>query len=910
MRCEIRKRQRFSYRAINKNWHCEEPKMIPPDIIDDDYGNRQRLNGRDEEKQLSGDDPSTAPTKNAVATATSGRGHEPDETQRGAEALSARVEEEHDHQVDGAASPEDNSPIFTSSRQKQMGEGESSSPAHQDGKREEPAKPIGNNDDGGDENGAVSETDEDEKFDFPTDWGYVIPDPPAINGMDPEFVFSCPSSHPLQNTRVVQADVKRTRAAIPAVVRQHARLETLITNYCQATDTFYRQGLNEILAPFLLLEPENDLKVLIKFHGFFSRFCAPFFAEGFTQMENVLATFDSLILYHFPDLHQELAINDLEPVVYATPWFVTLFASKLDDLRDVVSLWKLYCIRNDPAYVAFIGLAMLKRAKTEILRTDISALPGLLASLTPLPLDEICVIAEELYQQTPAVFTTHIRYQLPWQSVLPEGDPFDPSYFVGWDAQKAAEDGNNSAAEDAADMANYSYNGGSGYTGGLAGSFSGSYTNGTSYGGGGSSSSLSLNTGFGYGGHHASVGVGTSRVVGLSASEVLSMLGSGKKRVYELQMMLIDSRSLADFEDNGRLPSALHCEDAHTLHKLFALSVNNEESGGSSSSTSPAAARKGSPSVAGRTISGTSASTIAPPSRLGGDDQAASTTPPAPGGGGEDSGLSESGTSQVAASGEVVCRSATSSSSVAASTRTIRKTDPPDRGPLVTRKVHLCLISKRMAYESAFRYQIPFVSYVKGGYAALHDKAIESRMEMINHDKEKCFHCAPPWRQQAFTWKTWLTEKIGGPTNPAGRFNTEGDTVPWPIRNHDGHWRCRSGGCHSAVVTTRDNLLYLVEIDPEGQRVGANVRVISKYPVYIISKITSKKSAKEPTRCFYFKETNAADSDILQLQGGSRKPYLGFAVTFESEELAKDCTSRVGEACRRAVEEHSDGGIA
>ena len=33
-------------------------------------------------------------------------------------------------------------------------------------------------------------------------------------------------------------------------------------------------------------------------------------------MENVLDTVDSLILYHFPDLHQTLAYNDLEPVVY------------------------------------------------------------------------------------------------------------------------------------------------------------------------------------------------------------------------------------------------------------------------------------------------------------------------------------------------------------------------------------------------------------------------------------------------------------------------------------------------------------------------------------------------------------------------------------------------------------------
>ena len=52
-------------------------------------------------------------------------------------------------------------------------------------------------------------------------------------------------------------------------------------------------------------------------------------------MENVLDVIDSLLLYHFPEVHATLAYNDLEPVVYATPWFITLFASKLENIIDV-----------------------------------------------------------------------------------------------------------------------------------------------------------------------------------------------------------------------------------------------------------------------------------------------------------------------------------------------------------------------------------------------------------------------------------------------------------------------------------------------------------------------------------------------------------------------------------------------
>lgn len=67
----------------------------------------------------------------------------------------------------------------------------------------------------------------------------------------------------------------------------------------------------------------------------------------------------------------------------------------------------------------------------------------------------------------------------------------------------------------------------------------------------------------------------------------------------------------------------------------------------------------------------------------------------------------------------------------------------------------------------------------------------------------------------------------------------------WPLRGHDSQWRCRiNDSTAAAIVTTKDNLLYLVEIDPEGQRQGSQVRVLQRYNAGLISKITSKKSSK------------------------------------------------------------------
>merc|ERR1712050_216430 len=101
------------------------------------------------------------------------------------------------------------------------------------------------------------------------------------------------------------------------------------------------------------------------------------------------------------------------------------------------------------------------------------------------------------------------------------------------------------------------------------------------------------------------------------------------------------------------------------------------------------------------------------------------------------------------------------------------------------------------------------------------------------------------------------------------------------------------GNMSTSLVVTKpkddgeEPLLYLVQIDPEGQRVGSHVRVVSKYPVHVISKITSKKNSPVPTRCFYFK----------QKEGSGLKPYLGFSVCFDAEEVAKNCTQKIADVC-------------
>lgn len=421
---------------------------------------------------------------------------------------------------------------------------------------------------------------------------------------------------------------------------------------------------------------------------------------------------------------------------------------------------------------------------------------------------------------------------------------------------------------------------------------------------------------------------GTS-VVGLSAKEVLGMLqassthrvrgcsgggGPGARKsassirvsgsFYQMQMILIDTRSLEDFEDHGRLPSAVHCEDAATLHKMLTGADDKKNSSGRGSAgpgagatvLHPPAGEEATPNLSTTASSGSSPPLESPNDstpieqqggssssskandgdwtlvdRPGGSSSANVDTSGAPPVEVKQGGLPPDHVGATAAVGSNVATAAGPRSSGSAEERS------PSPGTMATqRKVHVCLTSKKLAYECAVQYQIPFVSYVRGGYRALHDAALANKQEMINHDPTKCFWCAPPWKQvlgggcwvdvprrvpqessatsrieywwrgrwrttydipslgqqsvffshslpgttarlfpipplgkqSVHGWGNWLAGKLGG--NEPTRSALSHDVTQWPIRNQEGQFRCQSGGVHAAVVTTRDNLLYLV----------------------------------------------------------------------------------------------------
>ena len=170
---------------------------------------------------------------------------------------------------------------------------------------------------------------------------------------------------PLPNQRVIKADAERTRG-------DPKTIERLLTHYCISNDIKYKQGLNELLAPFLTLtySPACNDPELVAF-GCFTAFTKKFLPtnvyadDGHTALQCCFRFFRVLLLYHSPNVCKLLDGHRLPPELYASGWFLTLFAQRLE-MVDLFSFWDLYVLYDEPVLHHFVCLRLLMRGESTI----------------------------------------------------------------------------------------------------------------------------------------------------------------------------------------------------------------------------------------------------------------------------------------------------------------------------------------------------------------------------------------------------------------------------------------------------------------------------------------------------------------------------------------------------------------
>lgn len=216
----------------------------------------------------------------------------------------------------------------------------------------------------------------------------------------------------LENQRVISADACRTRGKDPLFKQQETveLVAKILTYYCKCRNIRYKQGMNEVLAPFLLLERDPPLPESVVFQLFYAmidKFLPHVFADReFKSLQCSFQLYRLLMLYHDPELAQYLDQHDMIPELYVTPWFMTLFARNLS-AELVFCLWDFFLLEEDPFLLHFVAYALVAANRRHILEADIATLPQVLSRLTfssREELERICVEALALSETTPRSF--------------------------------------------------------------------------------------------------------------------------------------------------------------------------------------------------------------------------------------------------------------------------------------------------------------------------------------------------------------------------------------------------------------------------------------------------------------------------------------------------------------------------
>lgn len=262
-------------------------------------------------------------------------------------------------------------------------------------------------------------------------WGLLLLGEVNVN----EDFFINPPGKACSEQHVLEADVKRTRSEMDVFRSDEWRVSVMniLQSFCINHEVQYKQGMNEILAPFLFVHqpPKGSLLPYRLFEAFLYRYLERYFCQDDSAfLFKAFRLFHILLMYHDPQLAWHLKEQEFPPELYAPQWFMTLYSRGLP-MPLVLRLWDMLISVDDPAFTFFIGLCLLRRRREAFLLTGVDGIPEVIAKMHQLQdeteIDGLGTEALELYQATPRCFIRSLRLccvstpelaPLPW-GVLP-----------------------------------------------------------------------------------------------------------------------------------------------------------------------------------------------------------------------------------------------------------------------------------------------------------------------------------------------------------------------------------------------------------------------------------------------------------------------------------------------------------
>lgn len=223
---------------------------------------------------------------------------------------------------------------------------------------------------------------------------------------------------PCDEQHVLEADVRRTRAELEEFRSTSYRhtITSILQSFCLKHSIQYKQGMNEVLAPFIYIQPPPKSSSLpfSLFEAFLFRYLERYFClDESSFLFKSFRLFQILLVFHDPQLALHLQENDFLPELYAPSWFLTLFSRALP-MKHVLRLWDMMIAVDDPAFTFFIGLCLLCKRRTELLLASCDTIPEIISTLGLVLVSEEdvdTVVSEALqsYKKTPRCFLRNLR---------------------------------------------------------------------------------------------------------------------------------------------------------------------------------------------------------------------------------------------------------------------------------------------------------------------------------------------------------------------------------------------------------------------------------------------------------------------------------------------------------------------
>ena len=218
-------------------------------------------------------------------------------------------------------------------------------------------------------------------------------------------------------SKIIKGDIERTKVLESIYMSSFKDyLYQFIIYYVNKNKILYKQGLNEIAGPFILLKFKLKLsftKIYTMFTCFIDKFLTNYFLEKeFYSLKSSLSLINLLLKYHCPDIFLLFENALICPDLYATSWLLTLFANKCS-LNFVYYLWDKLILFEDPLFIHFFIVAFLNKKKNKFFEIDSSGILSILSKLRINSLDEINEIIDtaiELRNNTPNSFYLFAKY--------------------------------------------------------------------------------------------------------------------------------------------------------------------------------------------------------------------------------------------------------------------------------------------------------------------------------------------------------------------------------------------------------------------------------------------------------------------------------------------------------------------